>query len=427
MSRNLERAILLYRQDRLDLAEKELRQILVTNPHHPPAHAILAMCLSDMERFEEATSEARHAIHLAPDMPLGHYALAYVLNDRERLEEAREAIQEAIRLEPGGAEHFGLLATIELSRRDWSKALAAAEKGLELDPEDLQCTNVRAMALVKLGRNSEANATIDAALERDPENAITHANMGWTLLHRGDPNKAMGHFREALRLDASLDFARAGIVEAMKARNIIYRWLLGYFLWMARLSGKAQWGIIIGLYVLAKVLNGVAKANPVLAPYVFPLLGLYMLFVLLTWIGSPLFNLLLRFNRFGRLALSQEEITAANWLAVCLGGGALFAVVYFLTYNTFFLLVAIFSGTMAIPVSVTLRSSAGWPRKVLWAYTLILAGLGTVAFLTLLLDPADSNTSTGVRVCGICIVAYLIGLILFQWVANAVGMARVRR
>ena len=66
------------------------------------------------------------------------------------------------------------------------------------------------MALVRLGRRDEAGATLEAALARDPENAVTHANQGWARLHAGDFRGALEHFREALRLNPSLEWARAG-------------------------------------------------------------------------------------------------------------------------------------------------------------------------------------------------------------------------
>jgi len=65
------------------------------------------------------------------------------------------------------------------------------------------------MALVKLGRREAAAATIGAALAKDPQNAHTHANQGWALLHHGDHARRLEHFREALRLDPELDWARA--------------------------------------------------------------------------------------------------------------------------------------------------------------------------------------------------------------------------
>ena len=47
------------------------------------------------------------------------------------------------------------------------------------------------------------------------------------------------------------------------------------------------------------------------------MIGLIIAFVMLTWIASPLFNFLLRFNRFGRLALSDDQRVASSWIGGC--------------------------------------------------------------------------------------------------------------
>jgi len=110
-----------------------------------------------------------------------------------------------------------------------------------LDPEHAGCLNLRAMAEVKLGRKAQAAATIEAALARDPENAGTHANRGWTYLEESDPGRALEHFREALRLDPENEWAREGMVEALKARHGVYRLVLRCFLWMQKLGESARW------------------------------------------------------------------------------------------------------------------------------------------------------------------------------------------
>ena len=186
--------------------------------------------------------------------------------------------------------------------------------GLQMDSEHVGCTNLRAMALVKLGRRQEAGATIDAALARNPENSMTHANQGWTLLESRDHKKALEHFRESLRLDPENEWARQGIVESLKAKHLIYSWMLRYFLWMSKLSPRAQWGVILGAYFGNRILSGLSRSNPELAPWILPVKILYLIFVILTWTAHPLFNLLLRLNRFGRFALSREQVVASNWL-----------------------------------------------------------------------------------------------------------------
>ena len=159
--------------------------------------------------------------------------MASVLDDRRRYPEARTAIEEAIRLDAADADYFALLSNIEFQEYRWQDSLSAAEQGLLFDAEHIGCTNLRAMALVKLGRKAEAGVTIDAALAKNPDNSITHANQGWTLLEKGDPKKALEHFREALRLDPENEWARRGTVEALKARNNAHAQILPFVLCVA--------------------------------------------------------------------------------------------------------------------------------------------------------------------------------------------------
>lgn len=89
-----------------------------------------------------------------------------------------------------------------------------------------------------------------------------------------------------------MDFARAGIVEAMKSKNWFYALMLRYFLWMGRLSSTAQWMIILGGYFGYQGLLRLAKEYPKLAPWIIPILIAYVIFALMTWIAPHLFNLL---------------------------------------------------------------------------------------------------------------------------------------
>ena len=74
------------------------------------------------------------------------------------------------------------------------------------------------------------------------------------------------HFKETLRINPSLDWARAGMVETLKARNFIYRWLLQYFFFMARLQPQgAGWAIVIGGYFAYQYALSTAQNNPTLA------------------------------------------------------------------------------------------------------------------------------------------------------------------
>jgi tetratricopeptide (TPR) repeat protein len=417
MDKHVQRAEVLIGQGRYDLAEPELGRALNVDPDNGLLHALRAMCLCHREAYDEATDEAQTAIRLEPDLPFGHYQLAQVYLQRDWYDEAYRAIQEALRLEPDNPHHHGLLAAIWFTRRDWSAALDAAKEGLALDPEDPQCNNLRAMALTQLGRTAEAGATLASTLARDPENAFSHTNQGWRLLHEGDRQKAFEHFREALRLEPGMEFAQAGIVEAMKSKNVIYRLMLKYFLWMGRLSGTLQWVFILGFFIGARVLRAAAQQKPALAPYITPLLIAYMIFAVLSWIASPLFNLLLRLDKFGRHALSRDQIVASNWVGaiffLALGG----LLVWLITGEVLAFLVMAFFGFLLLPVSAIFKCWRGWPRRLMTLYTVGLAAAG-IGFFVL----AHLNVPEAI----LCMQVFLWGSVLSGFVGNALMMVTPR-
>ncbi|MEO6811048.1 MAG: tetratricopeptide repeat protein [Isosphaeraceae bacterium] len=377
MAEHIDRAMFLFQRSRFDLAEQELRQSLANEPESPIAHALLALCLSEREQHAEARGEAEQAITLAPGVAFVHYTLATVLNRNDRTKEAEAAINESIRLDPESADSFALLAGIRLQQRRWDDALQAADQGLAVEPEHIGCANLRAMALVHLGRKEEAAGTIEGALAKQPENALSHANQGWALLHQGDHRQALEHFREALRIDPGMEWARVGIVEALKARHLLYRLMLRYFLWMSRASGKAQWVVILGVLVAPTILRDLGQSAPWAALLAGPLIVLILGFAFLTWVADPLFNLLLRLNKFGRYALSDEQVSASNWVGLCVLGAVVAPLPMLLTAGPIFALFALgFFLLMILPVSILFRSPKGWPRLVMTVYTVGLAGLG---------------------------------------------------
>lgn len=418
MTAHLDRALVLFQQGRLDLAEGELRQALLADPNHPMAHALLALCLLNRKEYEQATDEVERAIHLAPELPFAHYTLACVLQERNYLPQAELAIGEALRLDPTNPQFHATRAGIVFGQKRWQDALTAAEAGLRLDPEHIQCNNLRAMALVKLGRQQEAGLTIQTALARDPEDALSHANMGWTSLEQNDHKKALEHFGEALRLDPTQEWARAGLVEALQARYFIYRIMLRYFLWMAKLSDTMQWAIVIGGYIGFRVLGSIAANNPPLAPYLEPLLYLYIAFAVMTWVARPLCNLLLRCNRYGRYALSRDQIVASNWIGGCvllvllsLGGWWLFD-------SELGMYTALMAGLLIMPLAGTFQCDAGWPRLVMGTYTFLLAA--TYVAIVILVYSGQAGIADKL------LPVLLIGVILAPWVANGLAVARVR-
>ncbi|MBP7933693.1 MAG: tetratricopeptide repeat protein [Phycisphaerae bacterium] len=431
MNIHFARASALIGQSRFDLAEPELRQGLAEDPDDGWGHAMLAICLAGTERYKEATESARAAIGSAPDASFSHYAMAVVLHDRNRLDEAGRAIEEAIRLDPQEAPYHALRANILFQQRQWPAALQAAEQGMAIDPGNTQCANIRAIALTRMGRKQEAHAALHAALADEPEESVTHANLGWNLLYQHQPAKALEHFREALRLDPENEWARQGIVASLRAKNIVYGLMLRYFLWMSALSPGVRWGLIIGAYVAFRMLSSFARHHPGWAPFILPFLLLYLAFVFLSWVANPLFNLLLRLNRFGRMVLSPEEVRASNWIGACVLGTALALGAAVWLRSSWMAYAALVCGLLIIPLAGTFSCPPGWPRRTMASLTAAMAFCG---FASLGLDGVVAHTTATAEVqalvkavSSLLFGVFVLGAILSPWAANLLMAARLRK
>jgi tetratricopeptide (TPR) repeat protein len=418
MADHFQRALVLYGQSRHELAETELRQALAVDPNNAMAHALLGLCLAKREELAAATDEAKQGIHLAPDSAFAHYALASILDDRNQFPEAIAAIEEAIRLNPEDADYRSLLGSIRFQQRDWAGALAAAEAGLQLDAEHSGCNNLRAMALVKLGRPADAAATLASTLARDPEDALTHANQGWALLERRETAKAMEHFREALRIDPEQEWARRGIVEGLKARYFIYSLFLRYFFWMSRMSFRTQFLIIGGGYFAFRYLSDLAEQRPDLAPWIMPVTIAYIIFALLTWVADPLFNLLLRLNRYGRLALTEEQVDASTCVGACIGLALVAVIWWAVTGSIDARTAAIIFGALIIPVAGIYRCDPGWPRNIMTIYTVLISIAGLVTLWLFIIRSPLFMIPGGL---------FILGAFVSPWLANILPIFTPRR
>ena len=393
-------------------AELHLRGIMTDEPDDGVAAALLALAVLAQERLDEATTLARDAVTTSPELAFTHRALASVLLARNRFPEALREAQEAIRLDPEESDNHSLAARAYAGQGRWDDALAAASRGLELDAEHVPSASVRALALRQLGRTAEADAAFDEVAAAAPLNAFANAGRAWTLLRTGSREDALEQFREALRMDPTNEWAREGMLASLKARHPIYRLFLRYYLWLETRSRRQQLLYAVLGIILYSNMRRLARAEPQLAPVLWPLMALYVLFVLGSWIADPLFDLLLRFDTVGRRALTPNRRRASAWVGVCLIFAIAGGIITLLTGSDQALTTAICAGFMLIPIAGTFRCETGWPRTVMAGYTVALA-IGAVA--ATLLPGRGGRIALVVVVLGAAIGSWLV-----RWLETAV-------
>ncbi|MEW6278313.1 MAG: tetratricopeptide repeat protein [Candidatus Eremiobacterota bacterium] len=379
----MSRGRVLYLQGRHEQACQELGRVLVDDPQDAEALAYLALCKLGLKSWREALEHSEAAVSSGPDDPFSHYARARVLLETNRVDEAERAILEALELDPREPDFWHLAGVCSLRGSRWQQAAERALKGLEIRPDDPDCLNLQSMALMQLGQLAEATRGLRDSLAEHPENPTTLANLGWSALHRGDRKAALESFQEALRLDPEHEYARRGLLEALRLRYPLYGLLLRFFLKMGSLTPGTRWMVVLGFYFGARFLRVLARQHEEWRPFIYPILGVYLAFVYLTWTARPLTNLFLRLNRYGRLVLNREEYRESNLVGGCLVGATLSGVAAVAGAGPVAAGATAVLLTLVFPLSAIYPCEEGWPRRAMLAVTAFMAGLGGLALILL--------------------------------------------
>ncbi len=411
-----QRARVLYEQRRFNDAEKELKSALANDPGDVECNNLLVFVLADQGKNKDALEAADRTIAMAPDWSFAWYTMAYaqwIQHAKGSSDKALEAVGNAIRMEPDHTDYQYLSGEIHFSKSNWDAALAAAEEALALDAEHVGALNLRAKSLVKLNRTADANDTLDFAIHQNPENPHSHANKGWALIERDQYDEALTHFKEALRIDPNNRWAKEGLKNAIKGKNLLYRGILKYFLWISKQSEKNQWLFIVGAYILYRFVLYLSEANPALAPLTYPIIGAYIIFAFSSWIAVPLSNLFLKLHPLGKYALSTFENRASNVVGGFILGGILLGISYFATGIIPLFYLALWSLVMCIPLGGSLSQFEynKNTRDLLIATTVIgLVGLMAIGSILLNNEGAFNLTASifGLSILGFSFIANYI-------------------
>ncbi len=412
MNAALQRAVLLLEQNRAADAETFVREALSQDNRDPEAYRVLAHVLLAQERLKEARQAAEEAVTLAPGVAGVHFTLGWVHLGAGRLSAAHEAFAEAIRLDPEDPSAHAADAATYLRENEWQKALDGANLALSLNPEEETAVHVRAVAQRQLGQHTDAYGTLEAALRRNPADSNLHAQLGYQRLHDGRRQEALQHFNEALRLDASNDDAREGLIMALKASNPIYGLLLRYLFFMSRLKVGARFGVIAGGWFIFRFAE--TRAESMGYPVVGEIIGFAWVFlIVLTWAGDSFFDLTLRLSPYGRHALTEDRKRFATFTGLALLASLLLGITS-LFGDRSFAGAALGSLLLVAPIMVT--SQARRDRRGLPAAIGLGAALLIVVGLTL--TQISPEKQLGFGLLGLAILV----LVAFTWLGNALTL-----
>ncbi len=364
----LSKVEILIDQKRYKNAEEILSELLAEDTQNIRILSLLAQVTSEQGKLDIAQDIIDSAIGLSPNNAELFFIKSEILIGQGKLNDAEKNIKQAIALNPHDARYFGYLAFIFLEKKEPEEALKASNKALNIDATNLLALNMRATAFQMLDRHREAFLNIENALREDPINASTHTNYAWMLFEEGNYKKALVHFKKALEINPTSEYAQRGLNEVLKTKNPFYRILLSYSIFIDSLETKYIWALFIGLYIALNAFKMVIKHNTVLQPYATTIFFTLSLLAFSRWTILPINNLFFR----ERDNISGELATL-SWGLLFIG---LF--LFFLLLDARILSVAAYGLMMIVPFAVIASSEKGC-GLVFYTVSLALIGLVGIA------------------------------------------------
>ncbi len=420
MTAEFTRAQQLRERGRHEEAVATMLSHLARHPEDP--HAFLELAFNRMEisgQLGQALADARTATGLLPGDAFPLSLQARILAQLDRPKEALPLAENAIALEPdsGHAWNSKCLVLVGLAR--WTEAEECARTALALDADDEAASNLLSLTLRMQNRLDESVGESERRLARDPENAFSFANAGWAALQRGDVKGAESHFKEALRIDPEMEYARDGLKQSYRARSAFFRLFLKWSFFMQRFSKGNRLAIAIGLIVGFKVLRVLAASiHPLL---VIPLAIVYYLFIFGTWLSGGLANFFLLRDPVARLSLDREEKIEGAAVGLLFFGGIAGLLAGF-GFGIHALAVA--SGVMMIatlPAALVFTKASGRGRVV---FGLILAAifvLGAIAAIDVATHPGRKIMDD---TAGACLSFVILLAVASSWLGTVPSLRK---
>lgn len=165
--------------------------------------------------WRDSLSLFRRAVAVTSGNAVAHNNLGAEYGRAGQLDAALEQFRAALAADPGFADAHNNLGNALLQRGRTGEATDHFHEALRLDPDLVAARMNLGLVLEREGRTAEALAQYDRAAALGPGNAAVlrhvaaaHERYGEALLERGERERAVQQFREALRLDPGLGSAR---------------------------------------------------------------------------------------------------------------------------------------------------------------------------------------------------------------------------
>jgi tetratricopeptide (TPR) repeat protein len=177
------------------------RSALKIRPHYASAYFGLANVLVKEGRVEEGIRNYYLAIQFKPDYAEAHNNLGGIYLNYGEYEKAVDHYIAALQISPGLVEAHNNLGIALMQNGKLEMAISQFQKALQLTPDFTKAqSNLRRALAIQKEFDMEISR-LQNLLKDNPKNVELHFQLGNLYFRKGDPPKAMQHYKKALELE----------------------------------------------------------------------------------------------------------------------------------------------------------------------------------------------------------------------------------
>jgi len=180
-------------EERMDEAEKKIKDVLGKDPSVLEARYILGNIYSKQNKYDEAIEEFRKALEVDPDYYEAIFGMAITYKKGGMFDEAIVGFKRMVEMDPKDTKSFLHLGDIYHERGQLEEAKNYLKSGIAINPEAPVFHNKLGAVYLKLNMYEEAEQEIRKALSIERSIPLPNAHFNMALLHeaRGEIDQAI--------------------------------------------------------------------------------------------------------------------------------------------------------------------------------------------------------------------------------------------
>ena len=284
----------------------------------------------ELNNYEKAEAAAKSCLELHANNSSALISLGLVKIKQRKFNESETYLKQCLATEPENVEAIFYLIQVYVNEKRLDEARIFLDRGLAIQPDDFDLKKCRMLLRAMSGDSLGTNQEINEVLAQDPNEADTLAMKAAMLLNDSKFEAAEQCALNSLAVNPNGVMAKKILLQVLKNKYFLLRFFAGRGFKQVKMEWTF-WSVLIAIIAFKGVLLWG---------------GFFVLYMLITWAGSVIFNTIARFRPRLSILLDQNDINQSNLFVLGISIVSMMLMAYHFIEADFFVKLAVGSAVL---------------------------------------------------------------------------------